>query len=162
MKIESFFKKSLLLLIPLIFSFIACTPGDSGYVARSVGSFEIRIDGRGCAVSESKTVTLSGKIYSSDYEDSQISVYLTSPNANPVVYLDFSLACEGHSFENVDGVFLNSIESAEYESVSRSFSVSFPNAGEFWLVVEVTATDLGAKLTPVQQIFPIRVSDSVE
>lgn len=161
MKGKNCLKIFLFLLLPLVSSLTGCTDGESGYSPHYAGKFEISIDSRKCVVSQSRTVTLSGNISNPNYEDALISVYLTKPNSSEKPYLDFTLASDDFS-KSDDNIFTNSIDDSEYNSVSRSFSVSFAEKGEFWLVVEVTAENDGASLTPVQQIFPMRVSSSEE
>ena len=161
MKGKNYLKFLFLLLLPLVSSFTDCTDGESGYYPHYAGEFEISIDGRKCAVSQTRTVTLSGKISNSNYEDALISVYLSKPNSSEKPYLDFTLASDEPTFtKSADNIFTNSIADSEYSSVSRSFSVSFAETGEFWLVVEVTAECDGANLTPFQQIFPMQKSPS--
>lgn len=149
-----------ILVFQCVFSFISCTVDDKN--TRHISDFDISINSRSCSVAESLTVTVKGAL-DRDFEDAAISVYFVRPKQSEKPYLEFNLESENEAFpfekDSETLMYKSAVSVSEFSSVVREFSVSFLEAGEFWLVVEVSASCSGISLNPYQQIFPMRVSE---
>lgn len=150
----------LFILISASFLFFACTDDYSTY---RLEDFEITLydSNRECSVSEGVTVKVTGKL-SHKFYSGDVSVYVREPNTRENLEFTLTPADEssfttGSEDDGKENVYTSVIKDEEFRRVSRNFSVKFPEAGEYWLIVEVNAEYDDPVILPQRKIFPISV-----